>query len=182
MSRVFRYLLYFYPPAYRHEYGEEMISVFSQVQEETGKRGLPARSLFWAREAGGLLCGALQEHARSLTISHPHLLFESRRFSMRAEFRFPKATAWLMPIILAAIVMAVEKAKTIQASLPAARPLGTIPSAMHFSFLLTILLIAAVACGAGLIGWAILFALRRSGLHRLSELNPSGMQRPGGKL
>src|SRR5206468_9597344 len=33
------------------------------------------------------------------------------------------------------------------------------------------------AIGAGAIGWAILFALHRSGLQQLSEMNPSAEQR-----
>ena len=67
---------------------------------------------------------------------------------MRTEFRFPKATAWLMPVIFAAIVMAVEKAKSIQASYSGARPPGVIPPSMHFSFLLIILLIVILIFGA----------------------------------
>jgi hypothetical protein len=157
-----------------------MIAVFSEVRTEAGNKGVLARSIFCICELGGLLRGALQEHARTLKISNPRLLFSSRRFCMRTEFRFPKATAWLMPVIFAAIVMAVEKAKSIQASYSGARPPGVIPPSMHFSFLLIILLIVAMACGAGLLGWAILFALRRSGLHRLSELTPPSMQRRGG--
>ena len=65
---------------------------------------------------------------------------------MRSEFRFPKATATLMTIILAAVVMAIEKATAIQNSiLPSSPPVGPTQPA-HFTFLPTLLLILSLAC------------------------------------
>src|SRR6266576_6555723 len=117
MFSLYHSLLYLYPPAHRHEYGEEMITVFREVQTETARRGMLARVLFWLRELQGLLAGALCEHLRTITGSHyPSPIF-SRRLSMRSEFRFPKATVTLMTIILAAVVMAIEKATAIQDSI-----------------------------------------------------------------
>ena len=99
---------------------------------------------------------------------------------MRSEFRFPKATAPLMAIILALIVVAIEKAKAIQASLPHTNPhVGPIQPA-QFTLFSTLVVVLAITCAAGLLGWAILFALRRSGLHRLSEFNPSERVGPVG--
>ena len=60
MSRVFRYLLRLYPPAYRREYSDEMIAVFSEVRAEAGNKGVLARSVFCICELAGLLRGALQ--------------------------------------------------------------------------------------------------------------------------
>jgi len=89
---------------------------------------------------------------------------------MRTEFRFPKSTAVLMMIILAGVVLAIEKGKAIQASLPAANPsIGPIQPAQH-TFLPVIAMVFLFFYAAGLIGWAILFALRRSGTHRLAEI------------
>ncbi len=96
---------------------------------------------------------------------------------MRSEFRFPKATAPLMLIILAVIVVAIEKAKAISASVPHTNPqVGPIPP-VQFTVVWTLLLVLIVAGTAGALGWVILFALRRSGVHRLSESNPSGASR-----
>ena len=77
---------------------------------------------------------------------------------MRSEFRFPKATAVLMTIILAGVVMAIEKGEGIVASLSAPP---------HFHFFPGVMLMLGVVYAAGVIGWAILFAMRRSGVHRL---------------
>src|SRR5437899_11183675 len=97
---------------------------------------------------------------------------------MRSEFRFPKATAPLMAIILAVIVVAIEKAKAISASVPHTNPLvGPIPP-VHFTVVWTLLLVLIFAGTAGALGWAILFALRRSGMHRFSGFNTSGGSPP----
>ena len=88
---------------------------------------------------------------------------------MTSQFRFPKTTAVLMMIILAGVILAIKKGEAI-ATLPYANPpippiqpdyLRLLPS-LAFMFL------AAYAV-AGL-GWMVLFLLRRTGLHRLSEM------------
>ena len=94
---------------------------------------------------------------------------------MRSEFRFPKATVGLMLVILAAVMFTIEKAKAISAH----PPVGHIhPSQITILPMLLVAMIGAI--GAGIIGWAILFALRRSGLQQLSEINPSAGQRSSG--
>ena len=101
---------------------------------------------------------------------------------MRSEFRFPKATVMLMAIILGAVTVAIDKARAIQASIPYANPhVGPIQP-LQFTVLPSLLLILVGACIAGAIGWAIVFALHRSGVHRLSEIDPSSGQRSGTKL
>ena len=187
MLSLYRFLLRLYPRAYRHEFGVEMLAVFREAQTETWKKGVLARGVFCAREVAGLLRGALGEHLQAiagsdlLTASRSRINFTptwsgsptKRRFTMRSEFRFPKATAPLMALILALIVVAIEKAKAIQASLPHTNPhVGPIQPA-QFTLFSTLVVVLAITCAAGLLGWAILFAIRRSGLHRLSEFNPS---------
>jgi hypothetical protein len=127
----------------------------------------------YVREVHGLLAGALKEHVRSFTGSYgPSPLF-ARRLAMRSEFRFPKATVTLMVIILAAVVMAIEKATAISASVPRTSPhVGPIQPE-HFTLFPTLLLIVSFACVAGALGWAILFALHRSGVHRLADFDPA---------
>lgn len=91
---------------------------------------------------------------------------------MRNGFRFPKTTAVLMTIILAGVIVAIRKGEAIAASLPdVSQPIAPIHSAPSY------LLPGVVAgfiffYGAGVIGWAILFALRRSGVHRLDDMQP----------
>jgi hypothetical protein len=186
MLALYRSLLCLYPAAYRCEYGEEMMDVLSELQAESRKRSVLARVLCAAHEGSGLLYGALREHFRSITGSHGNRMFSpmfssftSRRFTMRSEFRFPKATVALMVIILAAVLFTIEKARAISVSIPHANPpVGPIhpTQAMIVQALLATLI---WAIGAGAIGWAILFALHRSGVQQLSEMNPSGSQRSG---
>jgi len=92
---------------------------------------------------------------------------------MRSEFRFPKATAALMAIILVIVVYAIEKAEAIQGSLPDVNPQLPPIHPAQFTFLPTIALMLAVVYAVGVVVWAILFALHRSGVHRLSEISSS---------
>ena len=90
---------------------------------------------------------------------------------MRSGFRFPKSTSFLMTVILAGIVLAIQKAKVICAALPAdIAPVGPM-WAPHVGILTTMALTFLMVYLAGAAGWAILFALRRSGVHRLSEMS-----------
>ena len=177
MLSLYRSLLHLYPANYRCEYGDEMMDVLSEVQAETRTRSALARIFYGAHEAGGLLYGALREHFRSITGSYD--VFSRRRFAMRSEFRFPKATVALMTVILAAVIFAIEKAKAISASVPHTNPpVGHIQPA-QVTMVPTLLVTMICAIVAAVIGWAILFALRRSGVQQLSEMNPSAEQRSG---
>ena len=87
---------------------------------------------------------------------------------MRDGFRFPKTTAVLMTLILAGIVVAIQKGEAIQASLPASNPqIGPIqPHSVMLSSIVSFLLIFYAA---GALGWIILLALRKFGLHSVDE-------------
>ena len=179
MLGFYRALLRLYPAAYRCEFGEEMAGVFSEVQSEFRQKNAIKQIFFVAREAGGLLGGALQQHLRSITGSYDNGICSVRRFTMKSEFRFPKATVGLMLIILAAIMFAIEKAKAISASVPHANPpVGPIHS-VQATIVQTMLGVLIWAITAGAIGWGILYALRRSGVQQLSEMNPPLSQRGG---
>jgi len=164
---VYRNLLRLYPATHREQFGEEMVAVFGDARAERARRSLWARWVFLAREVVGILCGALQEHWRALGGGSAGLWFPTRRFTMRNEFRFPKTTAVLMTIILAGVVMAIKKGETISSS-HVNPPIGPLPP-IHSVLLGGILWTLAFFYAAGLIGWAILFAMRRSGVHRLAE-------------
>jgi hypothetical protein len=179
MIFVCRCLLYLYPVGHRAEFGEEMLGVIHERQVASRNKGVPARGLLYAREIGGLLRGAVEEQFRSRSFN-PWGVIPVRRMSMRTEFRFPKATAVLMTVILAAVVMAIEKARAIQFSVPEAHPqVGPIRSA-DFTVVPSFALLLVIACFAGAIGWAIVFAMKRSGMQRLEELRGSREQRGGG--
>ena len=90
---------------------------------------------------------------------------------MRNGFRFPRTTAVLMTIILAGVIVAIRMGEAIATSLPSfSQPITPIHPAHSY-------LLPGVVEGflffyaAGLAGWAIVFALRRSGVHRLAQMS-----------
>ena len=178
MLAFYRALLHLYPAAYRCEYGDEMMGVLLEVKAEDRKKGTLAMLFSGARETSGLFYGAAREHFYNITGSHNDGMFSfKRRFAMRSEFRFPKATVGLMVVILAAVIFTIEKARAISMSIPHANPpVGPIHAtqAMIVQALLATLI---WAMGAGAIGWGILYALRRTGVQQLSEMNPATNQR-----
>jgi len=184
---LYRSLMHLYPAVYRCEFGEEMMDVLSKVHAATRERSGLARFAFGAHEACGLLFGALQEHLWNIMGSQSRRrlspMFSSSslpgRFAMKSEFRFPKATVGLMTIILGAVMFTIEKARAISMSVPYANPqVGPIrPEQFAIVQVLVAILIWAIASGA--IGWGILYALRRSGIQQLSEMNPAAGQRSG---
>lgn len=82
MLPLCRYLLYLYPQAHRLEFGEEMMAVVCEREEESRSAGAVARWRFSAREIVGLLHGALQEQLRGMTGCHVWEVIPMRRFSM----------------------------------------------------------------------------------------------------
>lgn len=179
MLAFYRALMRLYPAAYRCEFGDEMLDVLSEVQAENQKKGSLAMLLSGAQETGGLLYGAVREQFYGITGSYDSGMFSfRRRFAMRSEFRFPKATVGLMMVILAAVMFTIEKAKAISASVPHTNPpVGPIQPAQA-TIMETMLVTLIWAIAAGVIGWGILYALRRTGVQQLSEMNPAPSQRP----
>jgi len=160
MQALYRRLLILYPYVYLREYADEMISVFHLAQQDARRRSVQARVLFYAREFGGLIGGAVRER---LHHKDWDLL---RRFDMRPEFRFPRSAILLMCVLFGTIVFAVERMRTI------ALQHSVDPSAMPnwlFLFGRVFVMGAVFTCVTGLIGYGILFVLRRSGMHRFSD-------------
>ena len=177
MLLLYRVLVRLYPAAYRGEYGEEMLAVLCEVLAESREKGLQAQIVSACGEISGLFCGALREHVRTVTGSTRGKSFP-RRLTMGSDFRFPKATVSLMALVLLAIFLAIEKAKDIQASIAYGnRELGPIHATQQLALLPTLLFALGAACVTGAFGWAILFALRRSGSHRLSDVDTSRTSR-----
>jgi hypothetical protein len=161
MRTVYDWLLRLYPDGHRRQFGEEMALVFEQARVETASQGSGLLTSFYFREIAGVLRGACEERLRE---------FSNRRSAMRTQFRFPKTTPILMTVILAGVVLAIRKGEAIQASLPDVNPaIGPIHPAQH-GLLPEIGIWLLSFYVAGLIGWAILFALRRSGSHRLDAM------------
>ena len=165
MLSFYRCLLYLYPPLYRREFKDEMVSVFRAAHADISAASLRDRISFRIRESLGLLAGAVREHVRIINLSDQLISF--RRFTMRPEFRFPRSTVVLMLVIFAGVILAMEKANTVQVAYAAGAD-SIWPSTPWF-FGLGLLL----ACAAAVAVWGILFALGRTGSHRLARIQPS---------
>jgi hypothetical protein len=163
---VYRSLLYLYPESYRHEFGEEMIAVFGEARTHLSP-ALIANITFHQREFRGLLSGALRAHFDRLF--GPAVLFS--RFYMQPQFRFPRSTVVLMCVILAGVVLAINKAVDVVQLKQGVRP-GSNPS--WEPMLGAVMLTLGVVLAAVAVVWGVLFATRRTGMHRLEEMRISG--------
>lgn len=162
MLSFYRWLLCLYPRLYRHEYAHEMVSVFRDAHADVSAGSCKERISFGIRESLGLLAGAVREHIRIITGNDQSISF--RGFDVRPEFRFPRSTVFLMSIIFGGVILAMEKANTIQVKYAAGA--GSIwpslPWFLGFALLFT--------CAVAMVGWGILFALGRTGTHRLANI------------
>lgn len=156
MLTVYWCLLRLYPGSYRHEFGEEMTSVFREARSQT-QPALAAKISFYQREFCGLLSGALRTHFDRLF--RPVVPF--RRPPMRPHFRFPRSTMFQMLVIFAGVVLAIAEASRVAGD-TSGLAWRTLVSALFFILLTT--------CTAAAIVWGILHSLRRSGVHRLENM------------
>jgi len=85
---------------------------------------------------------------------------------MHPEFRFPRSTIFLMLVILAGVFLAIEKAKVVQMRYGSGLELMAVWSVLPWS----LIFVLALICVCVALGWGILFALHRSGMHRLANL------------
>ena len=161
MLALYRSLLRLYPEDYFREYGAEMTWVFAHANEAELRKKLPARLPFYTRELIGVIGGAVRQR-----------LFAgcnwNRRLNMRPEFRFPRSTVILMWLILAVLLMAIAEAKHI------ALAYGPAETKSVWSMLPWFIVgVMMVVFGAGSAAWGILYALRRTGVHRMERLDTS---------
>jgi|ERR1700683_1295598 hypothetical protein len=171
MLALYTSLLRLYPSPYRERFAEEMVAVFHDVDADARKKGSLATAKLYLREIVGLFRGAIAEHARRILGGDIPFPPSSRRFTMRSGFRFPKITAFLMTVILAGVVLAIQRADAIRASVSDLNPPVVTIQPAHQTFLPTFALMFLGVYLAGALGWAVLFALRRSGVHRLSRMS-----------
>lgn len=161
MLALYRSLLRLYPAEYFREYGAEMTWVFAHANEAERGKKLPARIPFYTRELSGVIGGALRQR-----------LFgdwdwnASRRPDM--EFRFPRSTVVLMWVILAGVLMAIAEAKKIGLAY-GPNETKSLWSMLPWFPLWTLMAI----CLAVAVTWAILYALRCTGVHRMEKLDAS---------
>jgi hypothetical protein len=164
MTSLYRFLLYLYPPSHRREYADEMIAVFRDAQAEIRPESLRKRIAFRMRETLGLLAGAMQERLRFFSGRSPMISFT--RCDMRPEFRFPKSAVLLMSVIFGGVMFAMKEASAVQAKYGSASDSmwRTFPGFAGWTFAFVLVMVAIV--------WAILFALGRTGVHRLANIQP----------
>ncbi len=153
---VYCWLLCLYPGSYRDEFGAEMTSVFHHAKSDLPP-ALAAKISFYQREFCGLLAGALCAHLHGLF--GPPISF--RRFDMQAQFRFPRSTVFLMLVIMAGVMLTIAKASSVAG--------GTLGSAWSALLSLLIWMLLSMSTAAALV-WGILHTLRRSGVHRLDNV------------
>jgi len=89
---------------------------------------------------------------------------------MEPQFRFPRSTVFLMGVILAGVVLAINKARDI-VQMKGGLPRGG--EAVWDPMLWSLLAALAVVCIVVAAAWGILFALRRTGMHRLGNIESS---------
>jgi hypothetical protein len=171
MLTVYRQLLRLYPAAHRQQFGEEMLAVFVDVRADMARKTFFAQTIFVMREILGLVGGACGEHLRGLVGPDSRFPLPTRSFMMRNGFRFPKTTAVLMTLILGGVVLAIKRGEEIAMSLPHVNPSIVPIQPAHSTMLTGLAFFSIFFYSAGLVGWAILFALRRSGVHRLAQMS-----------
>lgn len=160
MLTVYCWLLYLYPRSYRHDFGQEMAFVFRDARNALPPV-LSVKVNFCCRELCGLLSSALSAHFERLFGA----AIPSPRFYMQSQFRFPRSTVFMMWVILAGVLLTIEKAKTIQVKYGPEEVMAVWNSLPWFLFLFP-----ALACVAVAAIWGFLFTLRRTGMQRLDRL------------
>ena len=81
---------------------------------------------------------------------------------MSRNFRFPRLTILLMLLVLVGIFVAIEKARDVQLQYTTSSDVARLPAAFVTVFAMTVVVGAAA--------YAISFAMKRSGIHRLSDV------------
>jgi hypothetical protein len=153
---IYCWLLCLYPVSCRHEFGEEMTSIFREARSALPP-ALAAKISFYRCEFCGLLSGALSAHLDRLF--GPAIPF--RRFSTQPQFRFPRSTVFLMLVIFAGVVLTIAKASSVAGD--------TLGSAWR-SLVSLVIFMLLTTCTAAAIVWGILHSLRHSGVDRLENV------------
>lgn len=171
MIAIYSLLLRLYPVEYKQEFADEMLTVFEEARSDVAGKNVTSRAMFSLRETLGLVGGALREHLRLAGARGFRLSIPRKAFTMSNGFRFPKSTAVLMTLILGGVLLAIKRGGEIEASLPHVNPQIAPIQPAHEALIPPVVLLWMFFCALGVIGWGIMFALRRSGIHRLAEMS-----------
>jgi hypothetical protein len=171
MLNVYRQLLRLYPAAYQREFADEMLAVIAEARSEVIGKHVIERALFNLREVLGLVTGALTEHLRIAEWRDFKFPFPRKEFIMRNGFRFPKSTVIFMMLILGGVLVAIKKGGDIARSLPDVNPQIAPIQPSHWALVPPVVLLWMFFSALGLLGWVVLFGLRKSGLHRLERMS-----------
>jgi len=162
MSFIYALLIRLYPAAYREEFGEEMSDVFQQALADARTKGAVAVTKFLTRETAGLVREGLALRFESARALHPVLAQLGRRLSMERQFRYSRVSISFMAVSLIIVLMAMGRAaEIVHLYSPLQKGYGLVRP------LITCLLLANAA---GLFVWLVRFAARRSGAHRLEQV------------
>ncbi|MGH9524502.1 MAG: hypothetical protein ACRD3E_18420 [Terriglobales bacterium] len=170
MRTLYRWLLRLYPCAFRLEFGAEMELVFADAMAASEKAGRWPTATFLTREFGGLIGGAVRERLNT-DLSEAMV----RRFTMsRNRFRFSWAAIGFMTLTLAIVLYIIREGRTIAGAMAGKTytfegHTYTFYGTGHISFLQTFGFAFSVTVVLVLIVMAAMFALHRSGVHRLEE-------------
>lgn len=171
MLTVYRQLLLLYPAAHRRQFGEEMLAVLADLDDQNSSRSFVSRSISNLHEMVGLICGACYERLHALLGPHTKFSFPPRSLVMRNGFRFPKSTVVFMMLILGGVLMAIKKGGDIERSLSQVNPQIAPIQPSHWALVPPVVLLWMFFCALGLLGWVVLFGLRKSGMHRLERMS-----------
>jgi len=149
MIVLYQSLLWLYPPQHRFTFGEEMLGVFLDAQAEAKSKGALMTFAFYLHELRGLLCEAAHERMRAWASDRGWTLPE-RRLYMQKERCFPSISIICKAIVLLGVLEIIFREE------------GRLLYGFAFGF--------AIAWGVGLAVWAVVYAMRRSGVQRLSEV------------
>lgn len=160
MIRLYRWLLFLYPADYRAIFAAEMTKVFDEARAVAWKRGVWQRATFCLRELTGLVW----------TGSYAHMRIHSGWADRVKGLSQGRAAVPRLIIILAAIVAAIEMLKLI-----VLRGHYT-QSTLRNEVLLAIVAGLTVVFG-GAAGWTVAFLFRRTGLHRIANIETKSEQK-----
>jgi hypothetical protein len=88
---------------------------------------------------------------------------------MRSEFRFPTAAGVFMVLTLALVLLAIEKGNELSIGISRESAPGGAAPWTRFALLPGTLETFLGACLVGALAWCVLFAMRKSGIQRLSD-------------
>lgn len=161
MRKIYQACLRLYPAEMREAMGAEMLGVQDQLWAECAEGGRISLLRFHQRELTGLLGGALREQARRIWPSFGNFV-PLRGLVMRTGMRFPVAAVVFMLLSFLGVLYAIFKAQSVSIALTEGGPMPVyLPGG--------IVVLMVIAYVAGLAGWAVLYALKRSGAERLSR-------------